>query len=119
MGDGFESNDEMNDFTSDEDEWIDENDDDGGTTDNFSEGVNIEETFLDNLQQKTRDVIDKAREIVKTIKYSSVLSAFINKQRLNYNLKVNKEKRIKRRLANDVQTRWNSTYQSQVVQSDL
>lgn len=57
-----------------------------------------------------KEVIDKTREIVKTIKISSILTGFIEKKRLNFNAHVKQQRRIKRRLGMDVRTRWNSTY---------
>jgi hypothetical protein len=96
------------DGTSDE-EWVDDDNDDE-ITDNFVEGVNTEETILDNIQQKIADVIDKIREIVNKIKSSSILTAFIEKKRLIFNSRVKQRKKIKRHLAIDVRTRWNSTY---------
>ncbi|CAF1296179.1 unnamed protein product [Rotaria sordida] len=104
----LESNDQLIDATSDE-EWMDEEDDDEAT-DNFIEGINTEETLLDYIPQMVKDTIDKTREIVNTIKGSSILTSFIEKQRLNFNVRVNKKNKIKRRLVIDVRTRWNSTY---------
>ncbi|CAF3243510.1 unnamed protein product, partial [Rotaria sp. Silwood2] len=74
------------DVATDEECSIDE-DHDQETIDNFVEGVNSEEVVLDDLQQKLREVILIARDIVNTTK-----------------------KNIKRRLSIDVRTRWNSTY---------
>ena len=44
------------------------------------------------------------------IKRTSILSAFVEKNRTSYNSKVSKDKRIRRRLSNDVKTRWNSSF---------
>ena len=89
---------------------MDEDDDDGEIIDNFVEGINIDETLLDYIPQMVKHVIDKTREIVKTIKASSILTSFIERKRLSFNARVKKQKQIKRRLGMDVRTRWNSTY---------
>ena len=89
---------------------MDEENGDEETTDNFAEGVNTEETLLDYIPQMVKDVIDKTREIVNTIKASSILTSFIERRRLNFNACLKKQKKIKRRLIINVRTRWNSTY---------
>jgi hypothetical protein len=66
--------------------------------------------LLDDLQKQVKKVVDITREIVTTTKRTTILSTFIEKKRINYNLKVSKEKRIRRRLSNDVKTRWNSSF---------
>ena len=48
------------------------------------------------------DLIDKCRSLVKTISRSQILTAFVNRERENM--------RIRRGLAQDCITRWNSTY---------
>ncbi|CAF4598450.1 unnamed protein product, partial [Rotaria magnacalcarata] len=71
---------------SDEEDWVNEEDDDDEITDNFIEGVNTEEIALNDIQQKVRDVIDIARAIVTTTKRTSILSTFIEKKRIHVNL---------------------------------
>ncbi|CAF5000630.1 unnamed protein product [Rotaria sp. Silwood1] len=106
----LESNDQLTDAATDE-EWTDEEDDNHEEiVDNFVEGINMDETSLDYIPQMIKDVIDKTREIINTIKGSSILTSFIEKKRLHFNARVKKQKKIKRRLIIDVKTRWNSTY---------
>ncbi|CAF1168436.1 unnamed protein product [Rotaria sp. Silwood1] len=106
----LESNDQLTDTSTDE-EWTDEEDDnDEEIVDNFVEGINMDETSLDYIPQMIKDVIDKTREIINTIKGSSILTSFIEKKRLHFNARAKKQKKIKRRLIIDVKTRWNSTY---------
>ncbi|CAF3423401.1 unnamed protein product, partial [Rotaria sp. Silwood2] len=104
-----QSDSELIDVSFDEDEWIDL-DHDEETIDNFIEGVNTEVILLDDLQNQVKKVIDITRRIVNTTKRTSTLSAFVEKKRMNYNLKVSKNKRIKRQLSKDVKTRWNSSF---------
>ncbi|CAF4887285.1 unnamed protein product, partial [Rotaria magnacalcarata] len=68
---------------SDEEDWVNEEDDDDEITDNFIEGVNTEEIALNDIQQKVREVIDIARAIVTTTKRTSILSTFIEKKRIH------------------------------------
>ncbi|CAF3145018.1 unnamed protein product [Rotaria sp. Silwood2] len=106
----LESNHQLTDAATDE-EWTDEEDDnDEEIVDNFVEGINMDETSLDYIPQMIKDVIDKTREIINTIKGSSILTSFIEKKRLHFNARAKKQKKIKRRLIIDVKTRWNSTY---------
>jgi len=93
-----------------DEEWVDEEDGDEEITDNFVEEVNTNETSLDYIPQMVKDIIDNTREIVRTIKSSSILTGFLEKKRLIYNARVKKNKKINRRLIIDVRSRWNSTY---------
>ncbi|CAF4737048.1 unnamed protein product, partial [Rotaria sp. Silwood2] len=104
-----QSDNEPTDESFDEGEWVDL-DHDEEIVDNFIEGVNTEEILLDDLQKQGKKVIDITRKTVNTTKQTSTLSAFVEKQRINYNLKVSKDKRIRRRLSKDVKTRWNSSF---------
>ncbi|CAM4794593.1 unnamed protein product [Rotaria magnacalcarata] len=105
-----QSDHEVTDSISDEEDWVNEEDDDDEITDNFIEGVNTEEIALNDIQQKVREVIDIARAIVTTTKRTSILSTFIEKKRIHVNLSLSKRKKIKRTLSSDVKTRWNSTF---------
>ncbi|CAF1359176.1 unnamed protein product [Adineta steineri] len=104
-----QSENESTDISSDEDEWID-SDHDEEIIDNFIEGVNLQDVVLDDLQKQVKKVVHIAREIVNTSKRTAILSNFLEKKRINYNLQVPKDEHIKRRLSNDVKTRWNSSY---------
>ena len=66
--------------------------------------------YLMIYKSKLKKVIDATREIVNMTKRTLILLAFVEKQRINYNLKASKDKRIRRRLSNDVKTRWNSSF---------
>ncbi|CAF5165946.1 unnamed protein product, partial [Rotaria magnacalcarata] len=47
-----QSDHEVTDSISDEEDWVNEEDDDDEITDNFIEGVNTEEIALNDIQQK-------------------------------------------------------------------
>ncbi|CAF4732068.1 unnamed protein product, partial [Rotaria sp. Silwood2] len=81
-----QSDNEPTDESFDESEWVDL-DHDEKIVDNFIQGVSTEEILLDDLQKQITKVIDITRNIVNTTKQTSTLSAFVEKQRINYSLK--------------------------------
>lgn len=81
-------NNQIDESTSDEEDWIDDDNDE--ILDNFVEGVNTEDTSLDDIQQKIRDVVEITRDIIATTKRTSILSMFMEKKRSSINIHLKK-----------------------------